>query len=111
MLAYSSFGRYFSLIRRISSCSGAEYVYSKDNSKPKTDKENGAFFLKDQETATFLNKFTESSKVYVTEEKDGRFITSWRWDKTANNYQGDTSGEGYKTSDVIIPKNQKSFEK
>lgn len=88
-----------------------EYVYSKDNSKQNTDRESGAFFLKDEETATFLNKFAEESKVHVTEEQDDRFTTSWRWNKTANNFQGDTSGEGYKTSEVTIPSSQELFEK
>ena len=89
-----------------------EYVYSaNNNNNPRTDDTTGAFFLKDGETATFLNKFAESSKVYVTEEQDDRFTTSWRWDKTANNFQGDTSGGGYKTSEVTIPSSQELFEK
>ena len=89
-----------------------EYVYSaNNNNNPRTDDTTGAFFLKDGETATFLNKFAESSKVYVTEEQDDRFTTSWRWNKTANNFQGDTSGEGYKTSEVTIPSSQELFEK
>ena len=87
-----------------------EYVYSENSPNPKTDKD-GAFFLKDEETATFLNKFAELSKVYITEEQDDRFTTSWRWDKTANNFQGDTSGEGYSTSEVTIPSSQELFEK
>ena len=87
-----------------------EYVYSENSPNPKTDKD-GAFFLKDEETATFLNKFAELSKVYITEEQDDRFTTSWRWDKTANNFQGDTSGKGYKTSEVTIPSSQELFEK
>ena len=87
-----------------------EYVYSENSPNPKTDKD-GAFFLKDEETATFLNKFAELSKVYITEEQDDRFTTSWRWYKTANNFQGDTSGKGYSTSEVTIPSSQELFEK
>ena len=88
-----------------------EYVYSANNNNPRTDDITGTFLLKDEETATFINKFSESSKVYITEEQDDRFTTSWRWDKTANNFQGDTSGEGYKTSEVTIPSSQELFEK
>ena len=88
-----------------------EYVYSANNNNPRTDDKTGTFLLKDEETATFINKFSESSKVYITEEQDDRFTTSWRWDKTANNFQGDTSGEGYKTSEVTIPSSQELFEK
>lgn len=88
-----------------------EYVYSKDNSKQNTDRESGAFFLKDEETATFLNKFAEESKVHVTEEQDDRFTTSWRWNDIGKNHEESISGEGYKTSDVIIPKSQELFEK
>ncbi len=88
-----------------------EYVYSKDNSKQNTDRESGAFFLKDEETATFLNKFAEESKVHVTEEQDDRFTTSWRWNDIGKNHEESISGEGYSTSKVTIPKSQELFEK
>ena len=45
-----------------------EYVYSANNNNPRTDDITGTFLLKDEETATFINKFSESSKVYITEE-------------------------------------------
>ena len=87
-----------------------EYVHSEYPYDRKTDNENGKFVLKDKNTATFLNKFSEGAEIYFTEDEDTRFTTTWRWENTGNIFEQNLSGEGYSTSSVTIPKNQGIFE-
>ena len=90
---------------------GTGYVHSEIPYDRNTDNENGKFILKHENTATFLNKFSEGSKVNFTEDQDTRFTTTWRWENRGNVLEDNTSGEGYSTSSVTIPKNQGIFEK
>ena len=90
---------------------GTGYIHSEIPYDRNTDNENGKFILKHENTATFLNKFSEGSKVNFTEDQDIRFTTTWRWENRGNVLEENTSGEGYSTSSVTIPKNQGIFEK